>query len=687
MSEPSGLNLAAFVAAMFFAGHRLSEWLWARSARAPLPALERACSSALLGIVLWLATTWALALAFHLRPGYLLAAAAAAAAAAIALSGKRRAPSGGEMRPRAQIDALALTLAPVLAWVMFLLWRGYVLPPHTPDALTYHLPRAAMVAKTGGFEFFGLADSRIDHLPPNYEMLLADFLVLQGTDTYTEWLSTLFFVLYLLQAAALAVRWWGPGRHVYPVALLVAGAPLLLLQGAAHKNDLMVGCLLLGALLWLGRFFRQRELAAGILLILAACAAAGTKQQGLLFALLAAPVVAWTAWRALRERALRASQLAIAAATAAGGFLLLGGYYYLCSAAASLGGAGGPGLAAIAEPVAYGAWANLWQVPLLALLAPFSASNTTVWVPWSGEEWLWERYDVHASNFGGVVSILALLLPVAAWLYRREPDREGLHERLIVTLIAALLAAAVLPINFSPHGYVSGFPRYLMFLPALAVCWTAAPALAWIERTRGAASLALAAATLACAALFADTALDVARYDKFAPLRDIMRAASHPGTRWVRSMPWRAASVLDCLAGPRDAVDFHAGHDSWIYPVFGVRLTRDVHFIRNAAQIRPRAQWVIVDRAYNVIWGDPDFKDISQWQRYLGRGSPRPSDLEVVEALLRDPSYALVFYNRHEVQAVFRRLPSPASAADAAHARAAAAARLRDLESCSAGTR
>jgi len=128
-------------------------------------------------------------------------------------------------------------------------------------------------------------------------------------------------------------------------------------------------------------------------------------------------------------------------------------------------------------------------------------------------------------------------------------------------------------------------------------------------------------------------------------------------------MPRRAASVLDCLAGPQDSVDFHAGHDSWIYPAFGVELKRDIRFIEHAAHIRPDVQWVIVDRAYNVIWNHPDFKNIAEWKRYLGKGMTKPGDLEVVEALLLDRSYKLEFYDPREVQAVFRRLPSPGAAA------------------------
>ena len=686
------MSMAVFVAAMFFAGHQFSEWIGARSARAPLSALERISSSALLGIVFWLATTWALALTFRLQAGPLLVCAMAAVLAGIVLrrkaQGATRDGGGVRDRIRPQPLALALILLPIVAWVGFLLWRGYVLPPHTPDALTYHLPRAAMVAKAGGFQYFHLFDLRIDRLPANYELLLADFLVLEGTDTYTEWLSTLILVVLLLETAALAVRWWGPGVHVYATVLLMAGVPVLLLQGAAHKNDLMAGYFLLAAMLWLGRFFRERELAGGILVILAACAAAGTKPHGLLFAMLAAAAILWIAWRARRERLFRARHFAIAVAVGGAGFLLLGGYYYLYAAVDSLRNVKGSSLTSTVLPVAYGAWAYLWQVPVLTLLAPFGASDTEVWVPWLDANWLWERYDIHGSNFGAVVSVLALLLPLAAWLYRREPDRASLHERLFVTLIAFLVAAAILPTHFSPHGYVSAFPRYLLFLPAVVLGWTVCAVLTNVERAEGRRSPVLALAIVASAALFIDSAIDVAQRDKFAPVSDLRWAAARPGTRWIPSMPRRAASVLDCLAGPRDSVDFHAGHDSWIYPAFGVTLKRDIRFIEHAAQIRPDAQWVIVDRAYNVIWNHPDFKNIADWKRYLGKGIARPGDIEVVAALLRDRMYKLEYYDAGEVQAVFRRLPSPGMAeAFNGPQPGLRVAPAVDLGSCSAATR
>src|SRR5207248_4740499 len=75
---------------------------------------------------------------------------------------------------------------PVVLWTLSALWKGFVLPPQTHDALAYHLPKAAMIAQAHGFEHFAAPDPRIASLPANYELLLADVLVMSGSDTCTE---------------------------------------------------------------------------------------------------------------------------------------------------------------------------------------------------------------------------------------------------------------------------------------------------------------------------------------------------------------------------------------------------------------------------------------------------------------------------------------------------------------------
>jgi len=101
-----------------------------------------------------------------------------------------------------------------------------------------------------------------------------------------------------------------------------------------------------------------------------------------------------------------------------------------------------------------------------------------------------------------------------------------------------------------------------------------------------------------------------------------------------------------------------AGTTSLIYLTFGPTLQRQVSFIPpgpGPVRIDPGAQWVVIDRAWNVIWGHRDLRDVGSASRYIGKGSPTADDLRVVRALLRDPRFEAVYVDAAAVQAVFRR--------------------------------
>jgi hypothetical protein len=66
-------------------------------------------------------------------------------------------------------------------------------------------------------------------------------------------------------------------------------------------------------------------------------------------------------------------------------------------------------------------------------------------------------------------------------------------------------------------------------------------------------------------------------------------------------------------------------------------------------------KFVAVDRAYTVVWQHPQFDDLSKARQYLLRGTPSPRDTRVIQALLRDSRFEVVFYNPRMVQAVFHR--------------------------------
>src|SRR5260221_7957616 len=114
--------------------------------------------------------------------------------------------------------------------------------------------------------------------------------------------------------------------------------------------------------------------------------------------------------------------------------------------------------------------------------------------------------------------------------------------------------------------------------------------------------------------------------------------------------------MVDRLAGTADQIDIHGGHDTYLYPAYGISLTRDLHFITTPAEIRPNAPWVAIDRADNIFWHHPSFKSAEDWRRYWARGEPSAEDVSVLQALARDSRYRLAFYSPEFNQAVFRRV-------------------------------
>jgi hypothetical protein len=90
-----------------------------------------------------------------------------------------------------------------------------------------------------------------------------------------------------------------------------------------------------------------------------------------------------------------------------------------------------------------------------------------------------------------------------------------------------------------------------------------------------------------------------------------------------------------------------------------VGLTRTILFLPPAAQrshIPPEADWVIVDRSWNAIWGHPGLTDMGKFWTYFNRGKPAPEDVRLLELLRRDPAFELVYHAPRTNQAVFRRV-------------------------------
>jgi len=624
-----------------------------------LSFVERALFGALTGILFWLATDWALALTHQLTHALLMARTLLFLAAAAALLVRRRAELLGLLTREVALKGEALLFAAVpvaliFLWIDYCLWRGAVAPPISFDALSYHLPKALFFARAHGFDALRPIRFVLSWRPSNYELLLSDALVSDRSDALTEWISILFYVLFVLSAVALSRRWWGANLRALAVVALVAGSiPVLLLHAVEFKNDVMAFSFLLGGVVALGRWLTDRDWPSLLLAIAAFVAAAGTKTHALLFAAIAAPVIVWSLWRA----PLRKIALLIVAVLLCGA--LLGGADYVSHALDRFHRA-----EIVTNPApdpsdrGYGDWANLWKGPYVLVTESFSPSDTWLRVPWSDAPWPRYRYEMYYSELGILFALCAIALPFCIWRTKPQSRREA----LLITVIAFLTFAAILPVKYFPSGlFLMALPRFVLFIAPIVFAWTLPPLM---HRQLVANVLAVAAA-----GIFVFYTVENAAHDAFVPFDYVVWASENRGARLPPHARVRAATaVLDVVAGPRDHVAMDAGTTSLIYLTFGPTLQRQVSFIppgSGAVQIDPDAQWVVVDRAWNVIWGHRDFRDLGEASRYIGHGAPTADDLRVVRALLHDPRFEVVYLDAAAVQAVFKRAAAARFAAPA----------------------
>ena len=505
----------------------------------------------------------------------------------------------------------------LLLWTAFILYRGAVVPPVSHDAMTYHLPRAAAFVQAHGFVHVDSPDRRMTAFPANYELLLADVILLTGSDALTEWIGTAFYLLFLGMTAMVAQRWWGAGRHLTAAILAAGGAPLLLLHSGADKNDVMAAVFAVGALFWSARWCAEGGRAPAVLAIVCGAMGVGTKLTvgAVVLAIVPFGVVA------LFRRRPRPRDVAATALFAIAAFLLLGGWVFVANILAPAA----TRQAAAGVPTApYGDWRNLWELPyaLVRVSLGFHA-------PWS-----WPKHDLFFSHYGVLFGLAALALPFCIARYRRAAGREQTTASL-----AALLAFAILlPIVQLPRMFSGSIARYGVFLLPFVLAWTLVPLVRELDLRKPRYAAAVVGLI---AVVFVLEALDIAAHDTFVSPEYIRWAAAHPGTRETPLTRTRAAFIADGLAGPRDTVAIFGGSDVWLYPAFGKHLTRTVRHLpynATAADIPPAAQWVVVD--YAPPLGQP----------------PSTRELRFVDEVAADRRYRLAWRNRLLNQAVFRRV-------------------------------
>jgi hypothetical protein len=583
-----------------------------------LPFYEFWTYAGAIGMSLWLASVWVAALLHAMTRPVMAGRSFAMLIGAIAWSAARpRAANGGRGRP-------PLHLVVLLLWIGFIMWRGWLLPPVSHDALAYHLPKAVLFERAAGFEPLSFLDPRVSTIPANYEMLLADAIVLQQRDTITEWISTLFYALFVIACAGMAERWWKSSATA--VALFAAGVPVALLHSGTHKNDLMTAFFMVAALVASGRFISEKDQPSLLIAAASFAAAIGSKPQAAALAACIAPVILWRA---------KARQIVIAAVFSVAALLLLGGAVFISN---QIHQQPNP-----QQLIQYGDWSNLWQAPYVLLAGPFAPHANEIPVPWADHAWFWRRYEVFFSHLGIPFALSAIATPFVMFALRKRAP----FEAFAVTAAAFVAFLIMLPVNFQPHGmYAISLPRYALFIVPIVFGWT-------VPRTRVSVAYVLAIIALLV------YGIDTAKNDAFAPWDYVQWVRAHPGTRQVPFDPYRAAEVVDRHAGPRDRIALDAAFGTWIHPAFGAELSRPVDFIPpgfGPPLIREDADWVVIDRQWNILWQHPEFRDLSQARSFLVRGKPSAADTRVLRYLQADKRFRLVFYNPAWNQAVFQRI-------------------------------
>lgn len=642
----SGFALGVTMLATLLVGYELTRRCW----KDDLQWGERAAFAWAGGTLLWLATTWTLALLHQLDRGVLLARMALLAITALALSFARlRSASRSNLQlDGKRIALLALPLLPVAAWIEFSLWRGAVTPPASIDALAYHLPRAVMFVRAHGYDALRVVRFFLSWRPANYELLLADALAMAGNDNTSEFISTFFYVGFAVSAIALAQRWRARGVLASLTAgLLTAGVPVALLHATDYKNDVMAAFFVTIAIVALDRWLSDHDVRAFAMAVAALAAAAGTKTPCALVAALTTPLLLWP-WR--RVRISRAAVAAIAALSLAS-VLLLGGTAYISRVLDRKA----PAPAAAETPEyaerTYGHYANLWKAPYLLIAQSFSTDDARLKMPWADAPWAWARYELYYSELGIPFALCAIAFPFALILRRRQ----AAASQYATTALALLSFAAILPFDGPPIGrYLLGLPRFALTIVPVVFAWTAAPFADWLESRHRVAAYAL---VLVAAISFSIYAIQNAAHDVFAPFQYVLFASEHPGMRLPVIGRGRAAAVLDEVAGPRDRVAFDGGVSAFLHLTYGAALQRDVTLIPrgdSAPQIDDDAQWVVIDRAWNVIWGNRELRDLSN-TALIGRGQATKEDERVLRAMLADRRFAVEYANPRLMQFVFKR--------------------------------
>ena len=184
------------------------------------------------------------------RAGYLIGEAFLLVLAALVwlARGRRRPPlprvGVAAARRHPLVVALALLVVASLAFQAFLV---VATPPNNPDAMSYHLPRAAEWYYRGAVERFPVYDERQNAFPPNAEIQIVWTLAFLERDTLAAAPQFLARIALLLAVYGLARR-AGFRRPAAAFATLVCSSlTLIVVQAVTTQTDLVTAAFVASA--------------------------------------------------------------------------------------------------------------------------------------------------------------------------------------------------------------------------------------------------------------------------------------------------------------------------------------------------------------------------------------------------------------------------------------------------------
>jgi len=150
----------------------------------------------------------------------------------------------GAARRHPSLCGLAILVAASVGFQAFLVVAS---PPNNPDAMSYHLPRAAEWVHRGAVERFPVYDERQNAFPPNAEIQVVWTFVHLERDTLAAAPQLLARLALLLAVYGLARR-LGFGRPAATFATLVCSClTLVVVQAVTTQTDLVTAALVVSA--------------------------------------------------------------------------------------------------------------------------------------------------------------------------------------------------------------------------------------------------------------------------------------------------------------------------------------------------------------------------------------------------------------------------------------------------------